>query len=44
MWDMNPSDENSAYDSLGEELCEGDFINDEVPAPQYSDVEVFDNE
>lgn len=43
MWDMNPSDENSAYDSLGEELCEGDFINEEIPAPQFSDVEVFDN-
>ena len=32
---MMPSDENSAYHSLGEELCEGDFINEEIPAPQY---------
>ena len=23
---------------------EGDFINEEVPAHQYSDVEVFDND
>ena len=42
MWGMMPSDENSAYDSLGEELCEGDFIKEEIPAPQYSDVEIFD--
>ncbi len=44
MWNMKPSMDNSAFDSLGEELCEGDFIDEENPAPQYSDVKVYNNE
>ena len=40
MWEMSPPDENSAYESLGEELCEGGFIGEETPAPEFSDVEI----
>ena len=41
MWEMKPPDDNSAYESLGEELCEGDFIGEETPAPEFSDVEII---
>ena len=44
MWEMNPPDENSAYESLGEELGEGDFIGEETPAPEFSDVEIINND
>tara|TARA_B100001013_G_scaffold277731_1_gene177916 strand:- start:160 stop:429 length:270 start_codon:yes stop_codon:yes gene_type:complete len=44
MWEMNPPDENSAYESLGEELCEADFIGEETPAPEFSDVEIINND
>ena len=40
MWEMKAPDDNSAYESLGEELCEGDFIGEETPAPEFSDVEI----
>ena len=43
MWEMSPPDENSAYESLGEELCEADFIGEETPAPEFSDVEIIKN-
>ena len=44
MWEMSPPDENSAYESLGEELCEADFIGEETPAPEFSDVEIINND
>ena len=44
MWEMSPPDENSAYESLGEELCEADFIGEETPAPEFSDVEIIKND
>ena len=41
MWEMKPPDDNSAYESLGEELCEGDFIGEETPASDFSDVAII---
>lgn len=44
MWEMKPVNDNSAYESLGEELTEGDFIGEETPAPEFSDVEIIKND
>jgi len=40
MWEMKPVNDNSAYESLGEELTEGDFIGEEIPAPEYGEIDI----
>ena len=44
MWEMKPANDNSAYESLGEELTEGDFIGEETPAPEYGEIEIVEED
>ena len=37
---MKTVNDNSAYESLGEELTAGDFIGEDIPAPEYGEIDI----